>query len=52
MTYQAVLDYIDSYWPRIIRENKAEHGTLIGLPYPYVVPSDSEMFQEMYYWDS
>lgn len=52
MSYQAVLDYIDSYWPRITRENTQDKGTLIGLPYPYVVPSDSEMFQEMYYWDS
>lgn len=52
MTDQAVLNYINSYWPRIMRENTHDRGTLIGLPYPYVVPSDSEMFQEMYYWDS
>ncbi|MDZ4762937.1 MAG: trehalase family glycosidase [Chloroflexota bacterium] len=58
MAYEAVLQHIDSYWTRIIRENREEHGTLIALPRPYLVPSDDErpdggkMFQELYYWDS
>lgn len=52
-TYAAALTYIASYWPRIIRENTTDRGTLIGLPCPYLVPGDdSAMFQEMYYWDS
>lgn len=52
MDYQPVLDYIEAYWPKITRENTTDRGTLIGLPCPYVVPGDGEMFQEMYYWDS
>jgi alpha,alpha-trehalase len=50
--YAPVLNYIAGYWPRIIRSNPRPQGTLIGLPHPYVVPSDGAMFQEMYYWDS
>lgn len=48
----AALDYIDQYWNKIIRQNSEDNQTLIGLPYPYLVPSDGAMFQEMYYWDS
>lgn len=50
--YQPVLAYIADYWPRITRHHPRERGTLIGLPFPYLVPSDGAMFQEMYYWDS
>lgn len=47
-----VIEYIAQYWPRIIRQNYQDHGTLIGLPCRYLVPSDGSMFQEQYYWDS
>ena len=50
--YRPVLAYIESYWPKIIRRTPRQRGTLIGLPFSYVVPSDRAMFQEMYYWDS
>mgnify|MGYP001236563940 CR=1 FL=1 len=52
MDFTPVLTYIEHYWPRLIRHNARQQGTLIGLPRPYVVPSDGAMFQEMYYWDS
>ncbi len=29
-TYAAALTYIASYWPRIIRENTTDRGTLRG----------------------
>ncbi|HEY9786964.1 MAG TPA: trehalase family glycosidase [Candidatus Obscuribacterales bacterium] len=48
----ALIDYIGQYWRKLIRHNPEDKHTLIGLPRPYVVPSDGEMFQEMYYWDS
>ncbi len=52
-SYAAALEYIHGYWPRIIRHQPEDSGTLIGLPRPYLVPGDdSAMFQEMYYWDS
>lgn len=47
-----ILGFIDQYWSKLIRYNPDDKQTLIGLPHPYVVPSDGEMFQEMYYWDS
>ena len=50
--YGPVLAHIESYWPKIIRRTPRQRGTLIGLPFPYLVPSDGAMFQEMYYWDS
>lgn len=49
---EKILHYIKAYWPKLIRDNPKDDGTLIGLPFPYVVPSASEFFQEMYYWDS
>ena len=52
MIYQPVLDYITSFWPQIIRQQLQDEQTRIGLPRPYIVPSNGEMFQEMYYWDS
>ena len=35
-----------------IRLNNEDNDTLIGLPYRYTVPCASDMFQEMYYWDT
>jgi alpha,alpha-trehalase len=51
-SYLPVLDHIEGKWDALVRTNPTERGTLIGLPFPYVVPSDGSMFQEMYYWDS
>lgn len=47
-----VFDYIEEYWPKLIRENKKDKGSLIGLPNSYIVPSDAGVFDEQYYWDS
>lgn len=49
-------DYIHGYWAKLIRHNKVDDDSLIGLPYPYLVPA-FEMghefdFNELYYWDS
>ena len=44
--------YIQENLPKCIRENREDKGTLIGLPYPYIVPCASGHFQEMYYWDT
>ncbi len=51
----AARQYIASYWARLLREHKKDQGTLVGLPYPYLAPSDghdSFLFEEQYYWDS
>ncbi|MEE1315136.1 MAG: trehalase family glycosidase [Faecalimonas sp.] len=49
---KTIQEYIDENLPRCLRENTEDAGTLIGLPYSYMVPSASGMFQEMYYWDT
>ncbi|NMG29496.1 alpha,alpha-trehalase TreF [Aromatoleum evansii] len=45
--------HIDRLWPTLTRDADradAPHGSLIPLPYPYVVPGGR--FREIYYWDS
>ena len=44
--------YILENFPKTIRYNAEDNDTLIGLPYKYTVPCASDMFQEMYYWDT
>jgi alpha,alpha-trehalase len=50
------LDFISDYWPKLIRENKTDKNALIGLPNPYVIPSDdgheSYAHRAQYYWDT
>lgn len=49
-------DYISKYWVNLTRENKKDTDSLIGLPFPYIVPAHEEGrefdFNEMYYWDT
>lgn len=45
-------DYIEQNLPLTIRENRLDHPPLLGLPYPYLCPCVSDLFQELYYWDS
>lgn len=47
-----IKDYIETNLPMSIRYNPEDKGALIGLIYPYIIPSVADMFQEMYYWDS
>lgn len=48
--------HIEQLWPDLTITQKGDEGTLIGLPYDYVVPSidgsGDFAFREMYYWDS
>ncbi len=48
--------YIEDMWQQLTKVQKEDSGTLVGLPYPYIVPSVEErggfVFEEMYYWDS
>lgn len=55
-TLRSALDYIHDKWRSLERYEPDSKGTLIGLPYPYIVPSvrtgSGFTFDEMYYWDS
>lgn len=48
--------HIEQKWPDLTVDRPADEATLIGLPFPYVVPSNDPesgfAFDEMYYWDS
>lgn len=44
--------FITENWDSCIRYNVKGDDSLIGMPYPYIVPSPSGVFQEMYYWDT
>ena len=43
-------EHLNALWDDLTREDKEDNGTLISLPYPYVVPGGR--FNELYYWDS
>lgn len=47
-----VRKYISDNIHKTFRLNKQSNGTLIGLPYSYVVPSMKDCFNELYYWDT
>lgn len=47
-----IKEYIDKNLPLSIRTNTEDTDCLFGLPYPYIIPSVADMFQEMYYWDT
>jgi alpha,alpha-trehalase len=45
-----VEDHIQQLWPYLTREPETDHGSLLALPFPYIVPGGR--FGEIYYWDS
>jgi alpha,alpha-trehalase len=45
-------EYVMGHWEETVRVRPNDDGTLIGLPYPYTVPSRKDAFHEMYYWDT
>src|SRR5579862_4735063 len=53
---QAAREYIAGYWPKLTRLHPKDDESLLGLPYPYLVPAYEEGhefdFNELYYWDS
>lgn len=44
--------FINKNLEKTIKCNPKDDGTLIGLPYKYTIPCVSDMFQEMFYWDT
>ena len=47
-----VRDFIRKSWEKTVRFFPKDSGQHIGLPYRYTVPSISDSFQAMYYWDT
>lgn len=48
---ETIKNFIAQHWDNCIRQNKEGNETLIGVPYPFVVPSEVT-FDELYYWDT
>lgn len=44
--------FIKESWEKTVRFSPDDNGDLIGLPYKYTVPSISDSFQSMFYWDT
>ena len=47
-TEKFIIENID----KCIHFEQEDKDTLIGMPYPYIVPTVGPMFKEMYYWDT
>ncbi len=47
---QSVAENIENLWETLTRKPDAAKGSLIALPFPYIVPGGR--FGEIYYWDS
>lgn len=43
-------EHIESLWPALTRSTYRTKGSLMALPYPYIVPGGR--FSEQYYWDT
>lgn len=46
----AIDEHIAELWPHLTRRNRVNRGSLLALPYPYIVPGGR--FGEQFYWDS
>ena len=44
--------FIKNRWDSCVRFNPDDDDTLIGMPYPYIVPVEKDHWNEMYYWDT
>ena len=47
---QSVSDHINLLWDQLKRRNRLNRGSLIALPYSYIVPGGR--FSEQFYWDT
>jgi len=45
-----IIEHIEKLWDVLTRQPDSATGSLIGLPFPYIVPGGR--FREIYYWDS
>lgn len=45
-----IREHIQKLWIELERKNRRDRGSLIALPYPYIVPGGR--FSEQFYWDS
>ena len=46
----SVEEHITKLWTQLEKKNRLNRGSLLALPYPYIVPGGR--FSEQFYWDS
>lgn len=44
------VEHINNLWRQLERRNRVARGSLVALPYPYIVPGGR--FSEQFYWDT
>jgi alpha,alpha-trehalase len=49
-THKDISVHLNQLWAALTRQSGQDAGTLIGLPFTYIVPGGR--FREIYYWDS
>ena len=51
--FKDCLDYIDSYWDKIIHKPAREkvHNNFLNIPYHFITPNDKK-FSYIFYWDT
>lgn len=51
--FKDCLDYIDSYWDKIIHKPAKEkvHDNFLNIPYRFITPNDKK-FTHIFYWDT
>lgn len=49
---EKIKQFIAENMDKCICEQTEDSGTIIGLPYPYTVPTTAGAFRELYYWDT
>ncbi|MEO7310056.1 MAG: alpha,alpha-trehalase TreF [Chitinophagaceae bacterium] len=49
-TAKPLEEHLAMLWPHLTRQPQQTEGSLINLPFPYIVPGGR--FREIYYWDS
>jgi alpha,alpha-trehalase len=49
-THHTASEHISELWDVLERRNRLTRGSLLALPYPYIVPGGR--FSEQFYWDS
>lgn len=49
-TFPPIEVHIEKLWGKLVRRDSVSTGSLIDLPFPYIVPGGR--FNELYYWDS
>lgn len=48
--HMTVSEHISELWNVLEKRNRRDRGSLVALPYPYIVPGGR--FKEQFYWDS